>query len=74
MDWQSIFTAINSVGFPSVCCCVLAYFFVQTTNNYRNDLKEQNNMHKEENAKLVDAINNNTLVVQKLIDKLDSEK
>lgn len=74
MDWQLILNAIGSIGFPIVGCCALAYFFAQTTNNYRNDLKEQNNMHKEETAKLVDAVNNNSLVIQRLIDKLDAEK
>ena len=74
MDWQLIFNAIGSIGFPIVGCCALAYFCVQITNNYRNDLKEQNSMHKEETAKLVDAVNNNSLVIQRLIDKLDAEK
>lgn len=71
MDFQTIMTAVGTVGFPIVACGCMAYFFAKTTENYRNDLKEQNQMHKEETKSLVDAINNNTLVIQRLIDELD---
>lgn len=71
MDFQTIMTAVGTLGFPIVACGCMAYFFAKTTENYRNDLKEQNQMHKEETKSLVDAINNNTLVIQRLIDELD---
>lgn len=73
MDIQMLLTAIGSVGFPIVACCGMAYFFAKTNQNYREDLKEQNQLHKEETKNLVDAINNNTMVIQRLIDKFDSE-
>ena len=73
MDWQMLLTAISSVGFPIVGCCALAYFFAKTTNNYREDIKEQNALHKEETSKLVDAVNNNSMVIQRLCDKLDKD-
>ena len=73
MDIQLILTAISTVGFPIVGCCALAYFFAKTTNNYRDDLKQQNAEHKEEIKNLADVINRNTLVIQSLIDKLDKD-
>ena len=73
MDIQLILTAISSVGFPIVACGAMAYFFAKTNQNYRDDLKEQNQLHKEETKSLVDAINNNSMVIQRLIDKLDKE-
>ena len=45
-----------------------------TTENYRNDLKEINASHKEEVKAMTDAIANNTLVIQKLVDSLDDIK
>lgn len=42
--------------------CLVATFYLW--NKERED-------HKEEQAKLTEAIHNNTLVVQKLVDKLD---
>ena len=73
MDFNSILTAIGTVGFPIVACCAMAYFFAKTNDNYRQDLKEQDQLHKEETKSLVDAINNNSMVIQRLIDKLDKE-
>lgn len=71
MDFNSIMTAVGTVGFPIVACACMAYFFAKTNENYRTDLKEQNQMHKEETKSLVDAINNNSMVIQRLIDELD---
>lgn len=73
MDFQSVLTAIGTVGFPIVACCAIAYFFAKANDNYRNDLKEQNAEHKEEIKNLADVISRNTLVIQSLCDKLDKE-
>ncbi len=73
MDIQLILTAVSTVGFPIVGCCALAYFFAKTTNNYRDDLKQQNAEHKEEIKNLSEVIQRNTLVIQSLIDKLDKD-
>lgn len=71
MDIQMILTAIGTVGFPIVACCGIAYFFAKVNDNYRNDIKELNASHKEEVKAMTDAIANNTLVIQKLVDSLD---
>lgn len=65
MDIQLLLTAVSSVGFPIVACGCMAYFFAKTIQNYREDLKEQNQLHKEETK--------NSMVIQRLIDKLDKE-
>lgn len=62
MDLNTITQFITSIGFPIACC--LACFW------YINKSDEQ---HKEELAKLSDALNNNTLVIQKLLDKMEAE-
>ncbi len=71
MDIQMILTAIGTVGFPIVACCAMAYFFAKVNDNYRNDIKELQASHKEEVKAMTDAINQNTLVIQKLCDSLD---
>lgn len=71
MDIQMILTAIGTVGFPIVACCAMAYFFAKVNDNYRNDIKELNASHKEEVKAMTEAIANNTLVIQKLVDSLD---
>lgn len=64
---------IGSLGFPIVACLGMAYFFTKVNDNYRNDIKELNAAHKEEISAMTEAINNNTLVIQKLVDKMEEE-
>lgn len=68
-----IITMIGSLGFPIVACIGMAIFFREVNKNYREDIKELSSNHKNEMDKVTEAINNNTIVVQKLIDKLDKE-
>lgn len=71
MDFQTIFTGIGTVGFPIVACIAMGWFFFKVNENYRNDIKEMNASHKEEVKAMTEAINNNTMVIQRLIDKME---
>ena len=71
---QEILTAIGTVGFPIVACCAIAWFFNKVNENYRNDIKELSAAHKEEAKAMTEAINQNTLVIQKLCDYLTKER
>lgn len=62
MDFATIISAVSAVGFPIVFCLIL----------YKTML-DQNRQHKEESDKLTEAIHNNTLVIQKLVDKLETD-
>ena len=73
MDANIIITAIGSLGFPIVACCAMGYFFAKVNENYRQDIKEINQNHKAEIDNMVQAINNNTLVIQQLLDKMEKE-
>lgn len=73
MDANTIVTLIGSLGFPIVACMGMAYFFAKANDNYRLDIKESNQLHKQEMDAMTEAINNNTLVLNRLIDRLDGE-
>lgn len=62
MDFQQILTAISTVGFPIVMCGALFWYMIQ-----------QRDAHKSEIDEMTKAINNNTLVLQKLLDKLGDD-
>ena len=64
---------ITSVGFPIFACLCLGYYVFTQINQYRADIKDIQKEHKEELSKMTDALNNNTLMIQKLCDKLDKE-
>lgn len=74
MDANTIITLVGSLGFPIVACIGIAIFFKQMNDNYRADIKDINSNHRSEMDKITEAINNNTLVIQKLIDKLDKNR
>lgn len=61
MDVNVIITLISSVGFPIVACIGCGWY-----------INKKDSQHKEEVDKFADALNNNTLVIQKLVDKLDN--
>ena len=71
MDANVIITMVGSLGFPIVACIGMAVFFNKVNENYRTDIKEMNSNHKSEMDKMTEAINNNTLVIQKLLDSMD---
>lgn len=54
---------ISTVGFPIVMCLVLLY-----------EMQEMSKSHKEETSSLKDALNNNTIVLEKILTKLDLDE
>lgn len=67
-----IISAISVVGFPIVAAIACAWYCKYSSDQYRTEVKDMQKDHKEEIAGITEALNNNTLVVQKLIDKLDT--
>lgn len=70
MDVNAIITLVGSLGFPIVACIGMAWFFSKTNENYRNDIKEIQLNHKTEMDSIKEALNNNTIALQKLVDKI----
>ena len=62
MDINMIMQAISNVGFPIVACGALAFLF------YRE--QEQ---HEEETAKFTEALNQNSMAITKLAEKLGGD-
>lgn len=60
MDMVAFSQIISNVGFPIACVCAMFYMW----NKERED-------HKAETNKLTEAINNNTIVMTKLIEKFE---
>lgn len=61
---------ISSMGFPIAMCVLMCYYIKYTQDNYRKDISDLNEKHKEESTKLVQAINNNTIVIKELSERL----
>ena len=60
---DTVVQIINNVGFPIACVLGMAWY-----------IREQQKTHKEEVKELSNAVSNNTLVLQKLVDLLDRKE
>lgn len=63
MEFNDILQAISTVGFPIVCCGVMFW------NNY-----QMQKQHREESNSFAEALNNNTMVLQKLTIMLEGKE
>ena len=70
---NDIVQIISAVGFPIVAAVGCAYFVKWQYEQNQKQIDEMRKEHKEETANMTEAINNNTLVILKLIDKLEKE-
>ena len=62
MEMDAIVSLFSNLAVP--VACLIATFYLW--NKERED-------HKQESKEITSALNNNTLVMQKLVDKLDKE-
>ena len=60
MDVNTIMQLVTTLGFPIVCCIALFWRMIKSDEN-----------HKEEMDKLSEALNNNTLAINKLNERLN---
>lgn len=70
MDLSSIAQIIGTLGFPIAACCYLFYSMQKEREQNAAQREADRLEHKLEMEKVTDALNNNTIVVQKLVDAL----
>lgn len=61
---------ISSYGFPIVMCLLMGWYVYDTNKKHRAEVDKLNEQHKEEMKQVTEALNNNTLALQRLCDKL----
>lgn len=73
MDTGSILQIVSTVGFPIVACGGMAWYVKYMTDKEREERIKMNEQHKQEMSDVTVALNNNTLALQKLCDKLEGK-
>lgn len=66
-------TIIQTVGFPIACCIGLFILLVKMNKSHKEEVMEMKEAFYQQSKETTQAINNNTLALQKLTDKLDKE-
>lgn len=70
MDLSALSSLISSVGFPIVCFGASAWYVKYREDKNDTKIEKLTTLHDEENKRMVEALNNNTLALQKLTDML----
>lgn len=70
---NAITTLLGNGFFPILICGVLLWYIYKKDTQTREAMKEMNANHKEEITELRKSIDNNTVVVQKLVDKMGGD-
>lgn len=70
MGYDVVMQAISTVGFPIVCVLGMGWYVKYITDKNRDDMNTLNAQHKEELTQVTEALNNNTLALQRLCDRL----
>lgn len=69
---------ISSLGFPIIACIYMALYVKEQTKSNREDVKELNEQHSKEMTvfkdEIKEALNNNTIALTKLCEKLDERR
>ena len=68
---NDIVSIISAVGFPIVAAIGCGYFVKWQYEQNMKQMEEMRKEHKEEVTKMTEALNNNTLALHTLIDKLE---
>ena len=61
---------ISTIGFPIACCLAMGYFFKYITDKDREERQAMSERHDNEMKEITAALNNNTLALQKLCERL----
>ncbi len=73
MDIKVLLDAISLVGFPIVMCLVFMYYVKYLTDKNAEQIDKMNDQHRQETNELTKAVENNTLALTRLIEKMDKE-
>lgn len=68
---ETIVQIVQSVGFPIAMCIAMGAYVKYTEDKSREERTEMQTQHAEEMDSVKTALNNNTLALQELVEKLD---
>ena len=74
MEMTALSEIISTVGFPIVCFIMCGYYVKYREDKNDDKYDKLNAQHDEEMKQIVSALNNNTIALQKLTDKLEANK
>lgn len=74
MDFNGVSDLIQSVGFPIVCFLMCGWYVKYREDKNDDKYDKLNSQHDEEMKQMVSALNNNTVALQRLTDKIGKDE
>ena len=71
---MDILTLVGQYAFPIVACVAMGWYVKDQGDKNREQLKDVMEQHREEMKEVTNAVNNNTLVIQRLVDFMEEKK
>ena len=68
---NEIIEAISSLGFPIVMCIIMVLNNKEMYTKYNDQLYKIMNKHEEEIRQVTEAVNNNSVVINKLCERIE---
>lgn len=71
---NEVITLINSLGLPTVVACASMWYVKYREDKNDKKIERMTEEHKEEMTDITNALNNNTLALQRICDIFDSKE
>ena len=68
---DEVFKLIQLVGFPATLCIILLIGFKYIFDKFMAEMTQERESHRQEMETVTTAVNNNTVALTKLSEKLD---
>ena len=73
MIMNDVVQIVSTLGFPIAMCIGACFFIKYLFDTFTKQQEEMRKEHREEVSKLQTSLDNNTLALQKLIDKIGED-
>lgn len=70
MDANTIISMVSSLGFPVIMCGAMAYYVKYTHDQHVKERESTASLHREEMNSITEALNNNTIALTKLCERM----
>lgn len=67
---DTLITLIQSLGFPVAACVAMGAYVWHTSEEHMKQIDSMNAQHKEEMNSVTEAINNNTIALTRLMERM----
>lgn len=71
---NEVITLVNSLGLPTVVACASMWYVKYREDKNDQKIERMTEEHKEDMTDITNALNNNTLALQRICDIFDSKE